>query len=70
MAMRERSARHRPGRHLIDRAHMRFAPPIDASWNGTFNLRWSQHVEHEHEKASPRGDSGSRLDVRGRPADS
>jgi len=47
--MRERRARHKMGRRLRDGAHLRFAPALEEPWNGTFNLRWWRHVEHEHE---------------------
>ena len=54
MARRERRSRHRLGRRLIDgAAHMRSSPPIEGLWNGTFNLRWWQYVEHEHEMSPP-----------------
>jgi len=49
MAARERRVRHRLGRHLIDGAQMRSSPPIEELWNGTFNLRWWEHLEHERE---------------------
>jgi len=49
MARRERRARHSMGRRLIDGVRMRFVPPIEEDSNGTFNLRWWQYVEREHE---------------------
>ena len=56
MATPERRSRHRLGRHLIDGSHMRFSPPIEGLWNGTFNLRWLEHVVHEHEMGLPNED--------------
>jgi len=53
MAARERRVRHRLGRHLIDGAQMRSSPPIEGLWNGTFNLRWWEHMEREHETGPP-----------------
>ena len=32
---------------------MRSAPPLEEVWNGTFNLRWWQYVEHERDMAPP-----------------
>ncbi len=65
MAPRERRVRHRLGRHLIDGAQMRSSPAIDELWNGTFNLRWWQHVEHERDMAPPdaRRSNKSRVSV-------
>ena len=59
MATRERHARHRLGLHLVDGAHMRSSPPTEGLWNGTFYLRWGEHVEHEREMAPP-DDDGAR----------
>lgn len=53
MTTREQRARRRLGRHLVDGAHMRSSPPVEGLWNGTFNLRWWQYVEHEHEMGPP-----------------
>ena len=53
MATRERRSRHRLGHRLIDGAHMRSSPPIEGLWNGIFNLRWWQHLEHEHKMGPP-----------------
>lgn len=51
MGSPERRTRHRIGRRLIDGVHVRFAPPIEGLWIGTFNLRWWEHLEHEHSKS-------------------
>jgi hypothetical protein len=37
------------GKRLVDGPQLRSAPPIEGVWSGTFNLRWWQHVEREHE---------------------
>lgn len=63
MDRRERRARHSMGRRLIDGVRMRFAPPIEDVWNGTFNLRWWQHVEHEHEMGRRNGDAAGKTTV-------
>jgi hypothetical protein len=47
--MRERRVRHCLGRRLVDGLQLRSVPPIEGVWIGTFNLRWWQHLEREHE---------------------
>ncbi|HEX9096332.1 MAG TPA: hypothetical protein VF990_09550 [Candidatus Dormibacteraeota bacterium] len=43
------------GRRLVDGMQLRFVPPIEGVWLGTFNLRWWQHVEGERDTIqSPR----------------
>jgi hypothetical protein len=49
MGMRERRVRHSLGKRLVDGLQLRSVPPIEGVWIGTFNLRWWQHVEREHE---------------------
>lgn len=53
--MRERRARHSLGRRLVDGLQLRSVPPIEGVWIGTFNLRWWQHLEREHETTPSRG---------------
>jgi hypothetical protein len=49
MGMPERRVRHRMGRRLVDGLQLRSAPPIEGVWISTFNLRWWQHLEREHQ---------------------
>jgi hypothetical protein len=39
---------------------MRFVPPIEEDSNGTFNLRWWQYVEREHEMGRRDGDAAGK----------
>jgi hypothetical protein len=60
MRMRERRVRHNLGRWLVDGIELRSVPPIEGVWIGTFNLRWWQHVEREHETIPSPGDGRAR----------